>query len=93
MKIPARSPNCNPHAERFVLSIKSEMLHRLVFFGVGSLTRALSTYLLHFNSERPHQGLGNELIDPDSSLLANAGDIVRHERLGGLLSFYHRAAA
>ncbi len=93
VKIPASSPNCNPHAERFVRSIQSEMLHRLVFFGIRSLNRALSSYIVHFNSERPHQGIGNTFIDPDDSLLANTGEVVRRQRLGGLLSFYHRRAA
>ncbi len=74
-------------------SIQSEMLHRLVFFGIGSLNRALDSYVSHFNNERPHQGIGNELIDPDAPLLANSGEVVRRERLGGLLSFYHRTAA
>ena len=93
VKIPACSPNCNPHAERFVKSIKVELLNRLVFFGIRSLNRALSDYCAHFNSERPHQGIGNELIDPDVALLTNTGDVVHRERLGGLLSFYHRRAA
>ena len=93
VKIPASSPNCNPHAERFVKSIKTELLNRLVFFGIRSLNRALNSYAAHFNSERPHQGIGNTLIDPDDSLLANTGEVIRHERLGGLLSFYHRRAA
>ncbi len=30
---PKRAPNCNAYAERFVLSIKSECLRRMIFFG------------------------------------------------------------
>ena len=42
VKIPARSPNCNPHAERWVKSIKEECLSRLVLLGRGSLDRAIA---------------------------------------------------
>jgi len=41
VKIPARSPNCSPHAERFVRSIREECLDRVILFGEGSLRRAL----------------------------------------------------
>jgi hypothetical protein len=32
VRIPAQSPNCNPHAERFVETIKYEGLNHLVLF-------------------------------------------------------------
>ena len=33
VRLPARSPNLNPNTERFMLSVKYECLHRLIFFG------------------------------------------------------------
>jgi len=33
VRLPARSPNSNSHIERFRLSIKSECLERMIFFG------------------------------------------------------------
>ena len=39
VRIPARSPNCNPHAERFVETIKYECLNHLVLFGERHLRR------------------------------------------------------
>jgi len=60
---PYQAPNCNAFAERFVLSIKSECLNRMIFFGEGSLRRACSSFLEHYHSERAHQGLGNERIE------------------------------
>ena len=48
-------------------------------------------YVAHYHRERNHQGLGNELITPESRPLR--GTPVRcRERLGGLLRYYHRAA-
>ena len=49
-------------------------------------------YLEHYHSERNHQGLGNRLIQPDRQRPA-VGPIECRQRLGGMLSFYHRQAA
>ena len=57
------SPNLNAYAERFVLSIKSECLERIVPLGEGHLRQAISEYMAHYHRERNHQGLGNALID------------------------------
>jgi transposase InsO family protein len=80
----------NAVAERFVLSIKRECLSRLTPFGTQHLERAVREYVEHYNTERPHQGLGNELINGRPS--TSAGEVVETERLGGLLRSYHRAA-
>ena len=90
--IPPSSPNCNAFAERFVRSIKSECLDRIVFFGTDSLHRALAAYAAHYNAERNHQGVGNNLIAPEVRVGHRFGRIRKRERLGGLLNFYHRAA-
>ena len=37
VRLPARSPNLNAFAERFVLSIKTECLDRMILIGEGSL--------------------------------------------------------
>ena len=59
VRTPLRAPNCNAFAERFVLSIKSECLDRMVFFGESSLRHALGEYLEHYHQERARQGIGN----------------------------------
>ena len=64
----------------------------LVFTGWVSRQEAI-TYFAHYNAERNHQARGKELIDPDPALQGGAGEIACSERLGGLLRFYHRAAA
>src|SRR5262245_56231302 len=60
--IPARSPNLNAHAERWVRSIKEECLSKLILFGETSLRRVVSQYLEHYHQERNHQGKGNLLL-------------------------------
>jgi hypothetical protein len=75
-----------------VLSIRSECLDRIIPLGEWHLRRAVSEYLKHYHQERNHQGLGNVLID--SSMAADdKGRVRRRQRLGGLLSYYHREAA
>jgi len=92
VKLPPKSPNLNAHAERFVRSIKSECLDRLVLFGETSLRRAVGQYMAHYHAERNHQGIGNMVPFPDDRL-SRTGRVTKSERLGGLLSFYHREAA
>ena len=89
--VAAKEPNLNAYAERFVLSIKSECLDRLVLIGERHLRHAIDEYAEHYHLERTHQGLDNKLIDGVPELAS--GRVVRHERLGGLLSSYYREAA
>jgi len=91
VRLPSKSPNLNAYAERFVLSIKSECLDRMVMLGEGNLRRAIASYVEHYHVERCHQGIGNRLIDgvPKPA----PGPVARLERLGGILSHYYREAA
>ncbi len=54
LRLPARSPNLNAHAERWVRSVKEECLSRLILFGESSLRRALQQYIVHYHEERNH---------------------------------------
>ena len=93
LKLPARSPNLNAFAERWVRSVKQECLSKLILFGESSLKRALTEFIAHFHSERPHQGKGNMLLFPSNPESQPAGRrIVCNERLGGVLKYYCRAA-
>jgi len=91
--LPPRSPNLNAHCERFVRSIKEEVLDRMIFLGEDSLCYAMHHYLTHYHQERNHQGLENQLIAPESVVGGHMGAVKRRERLGGLLSYYYREAA
>jgi hypothetical protein len=93
VKLPARSPNLNAHAERFVRSVKESCLERLILFGENSLRTAVQNFVAHYHSERNHQGLANRLILPDPAHHDSTGIIQRRERLGGALNYYYRAAA
>ena len=91
--LPPRSPDLNAYIERFMRSLKSESLSRMIFFGEKSLRRAVDAYLRHYHAERNHQGVGNKLIECGEELGSVAGTIACRQRLGGLLRYYYRDAA
>jgi hypothetical protein len=95
LKLPARSPNLNAYAERWVKSVKEEALSKLILLGEASLRRVLNEYLMHFHAERNHQGKGNVLLFPTATQSKNRADgtATCKKRLGGLLKYYHREAA
>ncbi len=88
VQCPARAPNCNAYAERFVRIIKEECLNRMIFFGEPSLRRALTQFTAHYHGERNHQGLGNQLIELDCAPSRTSGAVRCRQRLGGMLRFY-----
>ena len=90
VRTPFQAPNCNAHSERFVRTIKEECLTRVILFGEQHLRRAIDEFVAHYHGERNHQGIGNELIDRPLSM--QDGRIRRRQRLGGLFSYYYRAA-
>lgn len=93
VRLPAKSPNLNAYAERFVLSIKSECLNWMIPLGEGHLRRAVFEYVRYYNTERFHQGLDGQLIDPDDTAWRSTGEVACRERLGGMLKYYYREAA
>ena len=93
VKLPAKSPNLNAYAERFVRSIKYECLNKLILLGENHLRTVVRAYVAHYHLERNHQGLDNELIVPLRGRFRTEGGIHCRERLGGTLRYYYREAA
>jgi len=96
--IPARSPNMNPFSESWVCRTKREVLYHFLIFGEKHLRHILSCWLSYYHTRRPHQGLGNLLIEvplppPEPLESFRYEEIVCHESLGGLLRHYARRAA
>ena len=93
LRLTARSPNLNAHAERFVRSIRDECLHHIVLLGEQHLRTVVREYVARYHGERNHQGLDNSLIAPQSATVVADGGVQRRARLGELLSYYHHEAA
>ena len=56
--------------------------------GEGHLCAAVRAFVHHHHKERPHQGVGNELIAPKITSIGT-GPVTCRERLGGALRFYY----
>jgi len=90
IKLPAKSPDLNSIAERFVKSVKYECLNYLILSSVKQVEYALFQFQQYYHHERIHQSLGR-IIEPKYNTDENA-EIQCVERLGGLLKSYHRLA-
>jgi putative transposase len=93
VKIPPRCPRANCFAERFVLTVRTELTDRILIFGERHLRTVLAAYGAHYNHRRPHRAL--QLQPPRPDLPAPDLDrrrIRRRPVLGGLINEYERSA-
>ncbi len=92
---PVRSPRANTFAERWVRTVRAELLDWTLVLGRGHLDRVLDTYVEHYNIHRADRGL--DLAPPNVPLLhpsaARTRDVRRRDVLSGLIHEYHAAAA
>jgi putative transposase len=93
VKIPPRCPRANCIAERFVLTVRTELTNRMLIFGEQHLRRVLAAYAAHYNRQRPHRALQLRPPRPGLPVPQPAhGRIRRRPVLGGLLNEYESAA-
>ena len=94
IETPVRAPRANAFAERWVRTARSECLDWLLVVGRRHLERVLGAYTEHYNTARPHRGLG--LLTPDHRPApppwACGARVRRRDILGGLIHEYERAA-
>jgi len=55
---PIRAPKANAYAERWVRTVRAEVLDLTLVLGRRHLDCILSRYASHYNSHRPHRGIG-----------------------------------
>ena len=85
------SPNMNAYAERFVGSIRREILDRMLIFTEKQLRNVIREYIRWYNDIRPHQGIDNQT--PNKSPPQALGTIKSTPVLFGLYSQFYRDAA
>ena len=94
IKIPVRAPRANAIAERFVGSIRHEVLDRILIMNTAHARRVLDQYEGRFNTHRPHRDLRQAApLRPLPAVPATSTvTVVKRDRLGGLLHEYAHAA-
>jgi putative transposase len=93
IKTPVRAPRMNAIMERWVGSVRRELLDRILIVNAAHLRKVLIEYEDHFNTHRPHRALNQasplrplpDSVDADIK-------VIRRDRLGGLLHEYSQVA-
>jgi hypothetical protein len=94
IKTPVRAPRANAIAERFVGSIRRELLDRILVINQQHAEAVLREYAHHYNTHRPHRTLGQTapLRPLPQRKMSEAITVRRRDRLGGLLHEYQHVA-
>lgn len=98
LKSPAQAPRANAICERMIGTLRRELLDRILIVNQAHLRTVPAEYALHYNTARPHQGIGQRVPDHDpdqqiaSAIDLDTARIHRRPVLGGLMSEYQDAA-
>jgi transposase InsO family protein len=94
IKSPVQAPRANAIAERFVGTIRRELLDRLLIINQHHATSVLRQYELHYNGHRPHRALGQAapLRPLPRPTTTETHNVRRDDRLDGLLHEYQQVA-
>ena len=94
IKTPMRAPRANAIAERFVGTIRRELLDRILIINQRHATAVLRQYERHYNDHRPHRTLGQAAPQrplPEHTT-TDLQRVRRRDRLGGLIHEYQQVA-
>ncbi len=98
LRTAVQAPRMNAICERLVGTLRRELLDRVLILGERHLRAVLAEYQMHYNTARPHQGIGQHVPDdqPDAPRATVTGidtqQIRRKPVLCGLINEYTRAA-
>jgi transposase InsO family protein len=94
LRTPVRAPQANAYAERWVGTVRREVLDRMLILGCRQLQAVLAEYVDHYNGHRPHRALGqaSPLGPAEPPVILPDGRIARRDRLGGLIHEYAQVA-
>jgi putative transposase len=94
IRTPVRAPRANAIAERFVGSVRRELLDRILITNQRHAAAVLTEYAEHYNNHRPHRTLGQAapLRPLPQRTTSDTNTVQRRDRLGGLLHEYQQVA-
>jgi transposase InsO family protein len=91
---PVRTPVANAYAERWVGTLRRELLDRTLIWNRRQLHRLLDEYTRHYNGHRPHRALGQQPPRPIAATPIFRADapVTAKSCCGGLVHEYRQAA-
>ena len=91
---PPRAPTANAYAERWVRTLRHELLDRTIIWNKRQLRRLLTDYLDHYNGHRPHRSLDQHAPDDEGTVIemATGRTVERRATCAGLINEYRAAA-
>ena len=95
LKTPVRVPTANSFAERWIGTLRRELLDRTIIWNQRQLEHLVIDYIDHYNSHRPHRSLNQRPPASTKPPSANGPQhlkMVQATRCGGLINEYRRAA-
>ena len=94
LKTPVRTPVANAFAERWIGTLRRELLDRTIIWNRRQLNKLVVDYIDHYNTHRPHRSLDQRppvATDPPDQPDRHL-QVVRTARCGGLINEYRNAA-
>ncbi len=93
IRTPPYTPVANAYAERWVATVRRELLDHTLIWNHRQLEQLLHEYVEHYNTHRPHRSLGQHAPDDLGVVAYRPGQpIRRHPTCGGLINEYRQAA-
>ncbi len=92
IRISPRSPWQNGYAERWVGTLRRDLLDHVIVLGERHLLRLVRQHAAYYNSDRPHMSLGGDSPVTRDVEPPTAGKVIATPRVGGLHHRYSRAA-
>ena len=92
---PPQTPVANAYAERWVGTLRRELLDRTLIWNCRQLHRLLEEYIQHYNVHRPHRALGQQPprpLTPATPIFRPGEPVTGRRRCGGLIYEYRQAA-
>ena len=94
LKTPVRAPVANTFAERWIGSVRRELLDRTIIWNHRQLEHLVIDYIDHYNQHRPHRSLNQRppaATDPPHKPDRHL-HVARTDRCDGLINEYRHAA-
>ncbi len=92
LRIAPRSPWQNGYAERFVGTLRRELLDHVIVLGERHLIRLVKLHARYYNEDRPHMSLAGDAPAARAVEPIGSGQIIALPRVAGLHHRYSRAA-